>query len=59
MQTVTNWAGSLYIVASSAADALVGGSATAPVLCAYEQTAKDALSAQSQHLQAEQLSSRL
>jgi hypothetical protein len=31
----TNWAGSLYIKAVAAADALVGGSATAPVLCSY------------------------
>jgi len=31
----TNWAGSLYIKAVAAADALVGGSATAPVLCTY------------------------
>jgi trimeric autotransporter adhesin len=30
-----NWAGQLSVVASSAADALVGGSATAPVNCAY------------------------
>ena len=31
----TNWAGALYIKAVAAADALVGGSATAPVLCSY------------------------
>jgi len=31
----TNWAGSLYIKAVAAADALIGGSATAPVLCTY------------------------
>jgi hypothetical protein len=30
----TNWTGSAYIVASSAADALVAGSATTPVACA-------------------------
>jgi trimeric autotransporter adhesin len=30
----TNWTGSAYIVASAAADALVGGSATTPVACA-------------------------
>jgi len=29
------WTGSLYIVASAAADALIGGSATAPVGCTY------------------------
>ena len=34
-----NWTGSFYIVASAAADALVGGSATTPVLCgAYSAT---------------------
>jgi hypothetical protein len=34
-----NWTGSFYIVASAAADALVGGSATTPVLCgAYDAT---------------------
>jgi hypothetical protein len=32
----TNWAGAAYIVASSATDALVGGSATTPVACTYE-----------------------
>jgi hypothetical protein len=32
------WTGQLYIVASSAADALVGGSATAPVPCSYDAT---------------------
>ncbi len=31
----TNWAGNLYIKAVAAADALVGGSATEPVLCSY------------------------
>ena len=36
----TNWAGQLYIVASSATDALVGGSATAPVPCKYDPTTK-------------------
>jgi len=36
----TNWAGALYIKAVAAADALVGGSATAPVLCAYDPTEK-------------------
>jgi len=30
-----SWRGSLYIKASAAADALVGGSATVPVLCTY------------------------
>ncbi len=35
-----NWAGSAYIVASAAADALVGGSATTPVLCAYSSADK-------------------
>jgi len=30
----TNWTGTAYIVASAAADALVGGSATTPVACA-------------------------
>ena len=34
-----NWTGSFYIVASAAADALVGGSATTPVACgAYSAT---------------------
>ena len=34
-----NWTGSFYIVASTAADALVGGSATTPVACgAYSST---------------------
>ena len=36
----TNWAGQLYIVASSATDALVGGSATAPKACTYNSTYK-------------------
>jgi trimeric autotransporter adhesin len=31
----TNWSGALYIKAVAAADALVGGSATDPVLCSY------------------------
>ena len=35
----TNWAGAAYIVASAAADALVGGSATTPVACTYELVA--------------------
>jgi len=35
----TNWAGAMYIVASTAADALVGGSATTPVACTYELVA--------------------
>jgi len=35
-----NWAGQAYIVASSAADALVGGSATTPVKCSYNSTYK-------------------
>jgi hypothetical protein len=30
-----NWAGDAYIYASAAADALIGGSATTPVLCSY------------------------
>jgi len=30
------WTGQLYIVASAAADALVGGSATIPVACSYD-----------------------
>jgi len=30
-----NWAGAAYIVASAAADALIGGSATTPVACSY------------------------
>ena len=30
-----NWAGQAYIVASAAADALIGGSATTPVACSY------------------------
>jgi len=35
----TNWTGQFYIVASAAADALVGGSATTPVACdAYSAT---------------------
>ena len=33
------WAGQAYIVASTAADALVGGSATTPVACSYEAVA--------------------
>jgi len=33
-----NWTGQLYVVASSAADALVGGSATDPVECSYNST---------------------
>ena len=33
-----NWTGQLYVVASAAADALVGGSATAPVECSYSAT---------------------
>lgn len=36
----TNWAGKAYIVASAAADALVGGSATTPVACEYNSTYK-------------------
>ena len=32
------WTGSAWIVASSAADALIGGSATTPVLCSYSST---------------------
>jgi len=35
-----NWAGTAYIVASSAADALIGGSATAPVACTYSPSVK-------------------
>jgi hypothetical protein len=31
----TSWGGAAYIVASAAADALVGGSATTPVACTY------------------------
>ena len=38
--TGTNWAGAMYIVASAAADALVGGSATTPVACAYSAADK-------------------
>jgi len=34
----TAWTGQLYIVASTAADALVGGSATVPVACSYDST---------------------
>jgi hypothetical protein len=34
----TNWAGQLYIYAVAAADALIGGSATTPVACAYDST---------------------
>ena len=33
-----NWSGAAYIVASAAADALVGGSATTPVACSYNAT---------------------
>ena len=36
----TNWAGALYIKAVAAADALVGGSATAPVACYYSSDDK-------------------
>jgi hypothetical protein len=36
----TNWAGQAYIVASAAADALVGGSATTPVKCSYSAADK-------------------
>jgi len=36
----TNWAGSLYIKAVAAADALVGGSTTAPVACYYSSDDK-------------------
>jgi hypothetical protein len=36
----TNWAGALSIKAVAAADALVGGSATAPVACSYNATEK-------------------
>jgi trimeric autotransporter adhesin len=36
----TNWAGAAFIVASTAADALIGGSATTPVACAYSATTK-------------------
>ena len=36
----TAWTGQLYIVASAAADALIGGSATAPVPCSYSSTYK-------------------
>jgi acylphosphatase len=32
------WTGQLYIYASTAADALIGGSATAPVACSYDST---------------------
>jgi hypothetical protein len=35
-----NWAGALSIKAVAAADALVGGSATAPVACVYNSTVK-------------------
>jgi trimeric autotransporter adhesin len=34
----TSWRGTAYIVASSAADALVAGSATTPVACAFNTT---------------------
>jgi len=34
----TAWTGQLYIVASSAADALIAGSATVPVACSYDST---------------------
>jgi trimeric autotransporter adhesin len=36
----TNWSGAAYIVASAAADALVGGSATTPVACSYQSSNK-------------------
>jgi trimeric autotransporter adhesin len=36
----TNWAGQAYIVASAAADALIGGSATTPVACSYQSSTK-------------------
>ena len=36
----TNWAGQAYIVASAAADALIGGSATTPVACVYQSSTK-------------------
>jgi len=32
------WTGQLYVVASSATDALIGGSATVPVACTYSST---------------------
>jgi hypothetical protein len=32
------WTGAMYIVASAAADALIGGSATTPVACTYNTT---------------------
>ncbi len=35
-----NWAGQLYIRAVAAADALIGGSATAPVACTYDSSEK-------------------
>ena len=35
-----NWAGKAYIYASSAADALVAGSATTPALCSYDPDTK-------------------
>jgi len=35
-----NWAGTAYIVASAAADALIGGSATTPVACTYSSADK-------------------
>jgi hypothetical protein len=38
--TGTVWGGAAYIVASSAADALIGGSATTPVACTYSATLK-------------------
>jgi trimeric autotransporter adhesin len=34
----TRWSGAAYIVASTAADALVAGSATTPVLCSFSTT---------------------
>ena len=34
----TAWTGQMYIVASAAADALVGGSATTPVKCSFDTT---------------------
>jgi hypothetical protein len=35
-----NWAGTLYVKAVAAADALIGGSATAPVACSYDADEK-------------------
>ena len=34
----TAWTGTLYVYASTAADALIGGSATTPVACSYDPT---------------------